>query len=374
MGANGILLVEDDTETRDALAQTLREIGQLQREATQLRKQLRERVAPENLIGACPAMQRVFEIVEQVAASRASVLMLGESGTGKELMASAIHQRSDRAREPFIKLHCAGLSETLLESELFGYQREEADGDVFVDDFARDQGWLQLADHGTLFLDEVGEIPLGTQLKLLRFLELGTFERIGADQSIEVDVRVIATTSIDLEQAVMRGRFREDLFARLGEVTVTLPPLRERGADMLALARLFCDRFAKQHGKHVTGFTDDTLALMAAYDWPGNVRELRAVELAVILAVAGELEPLHFPPSVRTARPPGAPVIPGATMAELARYAILETLRATGSTTKAAEVLGISVRTIQYRLHEYNATGVIDRGSRAHAGSSRAGR
>ncbi|MEJ7603301.1 MAG: sigma-54 dependent transcriptional regulator [Kofleriaceae bacterium] len=355
---------EEDSETTDALAETLRELGQLQREAIALRKQLRERVTPENMIGACPAMQRVFEIVEQVAASEATVMLIGEPGTGKELVACAIHERSPRARGPFIKLHCAGLSASLLERELLG---SEHDG-------GEHPGALQLANGGTLFLDEVGEMSLEPQLALLHFLVLGTFERIGGDRAIEADVRVVASTSTELEPAVMRGRFREDLFAQLGEVSIVLPPLRERLTDLPALARLFCDRFAKQHDKAITGFSDDALALMASHDWPGNVRELeRAVELAIILATTGELEPLHLPPSVRTANASGAPVVPGATMAELARYAILATLRATGSTTKAAEMLGISVRTIQYRLHEYNATGLIDRTSR-HAAGSRVGR
>jgi len=333
------------------------EARQLKREAYQLRKRVRDRVAPENIVGASPSMQRVFEIVDQVAPSRATVLILGETGTGKELVANAIHQRSHRANGPFIKLHCAALSESLLESELFGYERDVYIDDAFIDEIARDDGWLQLADGGTLFLDEIGDIPMGIQLKLLRFLEEHEFERVGGARPIHVDVRIIAASSINLFDEVLQGRFREDLFERLSVAAIEMTPLRDRRTDIPALARFFCERFAKEHDKRLDGFAPETLALLTAYDWPGNVRELEsAIELAVIFASGNQLEPQHFPPSVRSSVAAGAPQIPGSTLGELARYAILETLRATGSTSKAAEMLGISVRTIQYRLHQYNET------------------
>jgi DNA-binding NtrC family response regulator len=324
----------------------------LRREAAQLRKRVRDRVAPGNMIGSSPPMQRVFEIVEQVAPSRATVLITGESGTGKELVASAIHQRSPRANGPFIKLHCAALAESLLESELFGHEKG-----AFTGAMARKDGRFSMADGGTLFLDEIGEISGSLQVKLLRFLQEHEFERVGGTQTIRVDVRVVAATNRDLQDEVARGRFREDLFYRLNVVNIETPPLRRRKSDIPAIAKFFLDRYAKENAKAIEAIAPAALALLAGYDWPGNVRELEnAIERAVVLATGAEIEVRHLPPNVRPSAPTGMPVIPGATMAEIERYAILETLKATGgSTSKAAEVLDISTRTIQYRLHQYQA-------------------
>jgi len=326
---------------------------QLERETRQLRVRVRDRVAPNNLVGTAPPMQRVFEIVDQVAPSRATVLITGESGTGKELVANAIHQRSPRADKPFIKLHCAALAESLLESELFGHEKG-----AFTGALARKDGRFSLADTGTLFLDEIGEISPAIQVKLLRFLQEHEFERVGGTQTVKVDVRVIAATNRNLPDEVARGRFREDLFYRLNVVTIEMPPLRERRADIPALVNFFIARYAKDNGKSIDGCTPEALELLMNHSWPGNVRELEnAIERAVVLASGPTLEPQHLPPTVRPAPvPTGMPAIPGATMAEIERYAILETLRMTGgSTSRAAEVLGVSTRTIQYRLHDYNA-------------------
>jgi DNA-binding NtrC family response regulator len=324
----------------------------MRRETAQLRRRVRDRVAPENMVGSSPPMQRVFEIVDQVAPSRATVLITGESGTGKELVANAIHQRSPRANGPFIKLHCAALAESLLESELFGHEKGS-----FTGAMARKDGRFSLADGGTLFLDEIGEISPSLQVKLLRFLQEHEFERVGGTQTIHVDVRVIAATNRDLKEEVARGRFREDLFYRLNVVNIETPPLRERKSDVPAIAKFFLDRYAKDNGKLVETIAPQALELLVAYDWPGNVRELEnAIERAVVLANGTELEARQLPPSVRPVGTAGIPLIPGATMAELERYAILETMKASGgSTSKAAEILGISARTIQYRLHEYQA-------------------
>ena len=327
----------------------------LRAEAARMRQRLTERVSRQNMVGASPPMQRVFEIIEQVAPSKATVLLTGESGTGKELVASAIHERSSRAKGPFIKLHCAALAESLLESELFGHERGAFTGAV-----ARRDGRFQMADGGTLFLDEIGEISPTLQVKLLRFLQEHEFERVGGDQTIRVDVRVIAATNRDLVAEVAKGRFREDLFYRLNVVGLELPPLRDRKSDVAALSRFFLDRYAKDNGKAIDGFAPAAVELMLAYDWPGNVRELEnAVERAVVMCAGREIEPKHLPPAVRPAvasGDPARPAIPGATLADLERYAILETMAAAGgSTSKAAEMLGISVRTIQYRLHQYNA-------------------
>ena len=326
---------------------------QLKRETRQLRARVRDRVAPSNIVGAAPPMQRVFEIVDQVAPSKATVLITGESGTGKELVANAIHQRSPRASGPFIKLHCAALAETLLESELFGHERGAFTGAV-----ARKDGRFQIADSGTLFLDEIGEISPSVQVKLLRFLQEHEFERVGGTQTVRVDVRVIAATNKNLAEEVKAGRFREDLFYRLNVVTIDMPPLRTRKTDIPMLAKFFLDKYAKDNNKPLEGFAPQTLELLMSYDWPGNVRELEnAIERAVVLAGGPLIEPRHLPANVRpTASATGMPPIPGSTLAEIEKYAILETLKATGgSTSKAADMLGISVRTIQYRLHDYNA-------------------
>jgi DNA-binding NtrC family response regulator len=325
---------------------------ELRRETRQLRQRVRDRVAPGNIVGASPPMQRVFEIVDQVAPSKATVLITGESGTGKELVANALHQRSGRASGPFVKLHCAALAESLLESELFGHEKG-----AFTGAMNRKDGRFQIADGGTLFLDEIGEISPAIQVKLLRFLQEHEFERVGGNQTIRVDVRVIAATNRNLADLVAKGKFREDLYYRLNVVALEMPPLRDRRTDIPALAKFFLDRYAKENSKPIEGFMPDAIERLAAYDWPGNVRELEnAVERAVVLCNTAAVEVRHLPPSVQPRMTPaGMPAIPGSTMADIERYAILETLKSTGgSTSRAAEILGISVRTIQYRLHQYN--------------------
>jgi DNA-binding NtrC family response regulator len=330
------------------------ETEELRRETRQLRARVSDRVAPDNIVGIAPPMQQVFEIVDQVAPSRATVLISGESGTGKELIANALHQRSPRAKGPFIKLHCAALAESLLESELFGHERGS-----FTGAMNRKDGRFSLADGGTLFLDEIGEISPAIQVKLLRFLQEHEFERVGGTQTIKVDVRVIAATNRDLTVEMSKGRFREDLFYRLNVVALEMPPLRDRASDIPALADFFLTKFAKANDKQIDSFSPNALELMIAYPWPGNVRELEnAVERAVVLTTGTTIETRALPATIRPNTSPlvsDAPTIPGATMEEIERYAILETMKATGgSTSKAAQMLGISPRTIQYRLHQYN--------------------
>jgi DNA-binding NtrC family response regulator len=326
---------------------------ELVRETRELRQRVRDRVAPSNLIGEAPPMQRVFEIIDQVAPSKATVLITGESGTGKELVANAIHQRSPRANGPFIKLHCAALAESLLESELFGHERGS-----FTGAMARKDGRFSLADGGTLFLDEIGEISPAIQVKLLRFLQEHEFERVGGTQTIRVDVRVIAATNRNLLDEIAKGRFREDLYYRLNVVSLEMPSLRERRSDIPTLVKFFVDRYAKENGKTIEDCAPAALELLMNYNWPGNVRELEnAIERAVVLSSGTSIEAKSLPAAIKPMAPPtGMPVVPGATMAEVERYTILETLKATGgSTSRAAEILGISTRTIQYRLHEYHA-------------------
>jgi len=320
-------------------------------EAENLRRQLRERDAEglQGLIGASNAMQKVYRTAKQVAGSRATVLVTGESGTGKGELARAIHALSPRASKPFVSLHCAALAETLLESELFGHEKGS-----FTGADKRRTGRFEQANGGTLFLDEIGEIPALTQVKLLHVLQERTFQRVGGNETVSVDVRLVAATNRDLAADVREGRFREDLYYRLNVVHIDMPPLRVRGGDALVLATHFLQKFALENHKRVDGFTEKARAKIVSHRWPGNVRALEnAIERAVVLCEGSLIDEddLPFEAASETL---GSLRIPGATMAELERHAILKTLEATdGSTTKAAEILDISVRTIQYRLHEY---------------------
>ncbi len=336
----------------------------LRREAGQLRERLTQRHRLSSLIGSSAAMQGVFETVLQVAPSRASVLIMGESGTGKELIAAAIHQHSPRASRPFIKLHCAALAESLLESELFGHERGS-----FTGAMGRREGRFEQADGGTLFLDEVGEFPPAVQVKLLRFLQEREFERVGGNQTIKVDVRIVAATNKDLRARVREGTFREDLYYRLNVVSIEMPPLRARPNDIPLLAVHFLRKYAAENGKKVRAFTDDALAELVHYPWPGNVRELEnAVERAVVICRGDEVRSQDLIPTIASSSGAAGrnewPVVPGATMADIERHAILKTLEHVGgATTRAAEMLGISARTIQYRLREYSGaprTGKFD--------------
>ncbi len=328
---------------------------QLRAEAGLLRERLSQRHRVSSMIGSSPAMQEIFDTILQVAPSRASVLITGESGTGKELVAAALHEHSPRARGPFVKLHCSALAETLLESELFGHERGAFTGAV-----ARRDGRFQQAHGGTLFLDEIGEISPAVQVKLLRFLQEHEFERVGGNQTIKVDVRVVAATNRDLLARVKEGQFREDLYYRLNVVTIETPPLRIRPSDIALLAAHFLARFAKENGKVISGFAEAALERLTRYHWPGNVRELEnAIERAVVVCRGETIRPEDLSSSIVPLRGEGgAPAIPGCTLAELERYAILKTLEHTGgSTSRAAEMLGISPRKIQYKLHEYGDGG-----------------
>ncbi len=327
----------------------------LRQEAGQLRHRLAQRHRLPNLIGASQPMQAVFDTVLQVAPSRATVLITGESGTGKELIAAALHEHSPRAAKPFVKLHCAALSETLLESELFGHERGAFTGAV-----NRRDGRFQQADRGTLFLDEIGEISPTIQVKLLRFLQEHEFERVGANQTTKVDVRIIAATNRNLRERVKQGHFREDLFYRLNVVAIEMPPLRTRSSDIGLLAQYFLARYAKENAKPISGLTDSALDKLLRYPWPGNVRELEnAIERAVVIC-RGEMicsEDLALTNAEESGKAQAAqdyPPVPGASLAAVERFAILKTLEYVGgSTSKAAEILGISPRKIQYKLQAY---------------------
>jgi two-component system NtrC family response regulator/two-component system response regulator HydG len=325
----------------------------LVQDAKTLRERVRERYRFPNIIGESPQLQAVFDVVKRAAPTKATILLLGESGTGKELVAQAIHEESPRRDKPFVKVNCSALSESLLESELFGHERGSFTGAV-----GRREGRFELADGGTLFLDEIGEMSPSIQVKLLRVLQMKEFERVGGSETLKVDVRLVTATNRDLSVEVKAGRFRDDLFYRLNVVAVTLPPLRTRKSDVPGLVNHFISKYARSYGKELRGLAPGTLNALLGYDWPGNIRELEnMIERAVVLSTGPELTTDDLPTTLRGPRPRAASpesLIPGATLHEIEREAILRTLEMVeGSTSRAAEVLGISVRKIQYRLKDY---------------------
>jgi two-component system response regulator HydG len=353
-GAEDYLGKPVDLQALEVAIERALEHREVKTEAQNLRRQLegRDSAGLQGLLGTSPVMQRVYRVAQQVAGSRATVLVTGESGTGKGELARSIHALGPRADKPFVTLHCSALAESLLESELFGHEKGS-----FTGADRRRAGRFEQANGGTLFLDEIGEIPPATQVKLLRVLQERSFERVGGNETLNVDVRVIAATNKDLAAEVQHGRFREDLFYRLNVVHIEMPPLRLRGADILALADHFLRRFALENHKRIEGFSTEARAKLLAFRWPGNVRALEnAIERAVVLTEASLIGPDDLP-FEGTPDSLGSLTIPGSTMAEIERYAITKTLEATGgSTTKAADLLDISVRTIQYRMHEYGMT------------------
>ncbi len=359
-GAEDYLTKPVDVEEVEYLLDQVLKRRKLLSETRLLRERLDEKYRFENIIGRSAEMLEVFRLVEQVAPTQASVLITGESGTGKELIAQAIHQRSQRRDAAFIKVSCAALPETLLESELFGHERG-----AFTGALARRAGRFELAAGGTVFLDEVGDIPLGMQVKLLRFLQDHQFERVGGNQTLTVDVRVITATHRDLQAFIKEGKFREDLYYRLNVIEIPLPPLRSRLQDIPLLTDFFVKKYSAANGKEIKAVPDETLSALMAYSWPGNVRELEhALERAVILSRGEELDLSLFPTLPRAAQPARMakkPVSPGATMEEIEREAILRTLESVGgSTSRAAAVLKISPRTIQYKLKEYRSRSVAE--------------
>ncbi|NUO52324.1 MAG: sigma-54-dependent Fis family transcriptional regulator [Polyangiaceae bacterium] len=321
-------------------------------ENAKLKEKLRDKNPFGQIVAGHPTMLEALELAGQVASSKATVLVVGETGTGKELVAELIHRESPRKNKPLVRLNCAALSESLLESELFGHERGAFTGAV-----GRREGRFEQADGGTLFLDEVSEIPMATQVKLLRVLQERAFERVGGNDTIHVDVRIISASNRDLEQRVKDGQFREDLYYRLNVVTIPIPPLRERASDIAPLATFFLGRYAEENGKRIEGMSDEVVAALGAHTWPGNVRELEnVIERAVVLCDGARLELKHLPRNLVPRGPEAeeAPRIPGATIQELERWAILKTLEACrGSTSRAAAILGVSPRKIQYKLREY---------------------
>jgi two-component system response regulator AtoC len=331
------------------------------RENQELRQQVERKFGLENMIGASPAINAVMATIRQVAPSRATVLVLGESGTGKELAARAIHQLSPRAQARFVAVHCASLSTQLLESELFGHEKG-----AFTGAMERRIGRFEQAAGGTLFLDEIGEIDPNTQVKILRVLGERTFERVGGNQTLKADVRLITATNKDLSKLVNEEKFREDLFFRLNVVQITLPPLRARKEDIPLLAQAFVKESCRENGKSLKEINDETLACLLNYDWPGNVRELRtAIEHGVVMSNSSAVFPKDLPAHIRSGyKIPTAPsllsssqtLLPaqdGLNLRESAHYLILRALEECGGNrSKAAQKLGISRRTLYRRLQE----------------------
>jgi two-component system response regulator HydG len=316
-----------------------------------LQRRLDELAGAGEILGESPAIRQVLALVKQVAPTSATVLIQGESGTGKELVARALHEGSPRREQPFIRVNCAALPEALLESELFGYERG-----AFTGALARKEGRFELADGGTLLLDEVGDLSSATQAKLLRVLQDGEFERLGGTKTLKADVRIVAATNQDLALLVKERRFREDLYYRLNVITIEIPPLRERPEDIPLLAQHFLRLYAARNHRSLEGFTETVLARLRAYPWPGNVRELEhALERAVILARGTLIDEGDLPTVVGQAET-ASRVIPipiGMPLDEVEQRLIEETLRLTkGNKELAAKLLGIASRTIYRKLKE----------------------
>jgi two-component system, NtrC family, response regulator AtoC len=346
----------DELEMR--ITRALRQ-QKLEVENVNLRQQLHHKFGVENIIGDSGPMREVLDIIQQVAPTRATVLIEGESGTGKELVARAIHQLSPRARQRLVTVHCAALSPTLLESELFGHEKG-----AFTGAHERRVGRFEEAQGGTLFLDEIGEIDQLIQVKLLRFLGERTFERVGSNKTLTADVRLVAATNKRLEELVKTGAFREDLYFRLKVVEIRMPALRERMEDVPLLAHAFLREAAEENDKPVKEIAPEAMEVLMNYSWPGNVRELRtAIEHAVVLSRGEKIVPRDLPGTVRGANAPAAetPVLSaagGLTVKEAERQLIVRALKETGgSRTLAAKKLGMSRRTLHRKLHTYHLEG-----------------
>jgi len=352
-GAYDYLTKPVDIQRLKILLDKIVERLETMREVKALRRQLREHGTFGSLTGNSSEMRKIYQVVEQAAPTSASVLITGESGTGKELVAQTLHQLSPRATFPFIAINCAAIPETLLESEIFGHEKGAFTGAV-----DRRQGCFELADRGTLFLDEIGEMTPATQVKLLRVLQERRFRRLGGRTEQSVDVRVIAATNIDPVEAVQKGRLREDLYYRLNVFSFRLPTLRERKDDLPLLVQAFVKEFNMRNQKAIVGLDQRAMRMIEHYGWPGNVRELRnVIERATILAPGPFIEAKHLPPALAdeppVAQQPPIALAPGTTVEEAERRLIVMTLAHTrDNKTRAAEILGISLKTLHNKLNK----------------------
>ena len=323
---------------------------QLEEENVLYREQLGIRFDFSRIIGKSARMRELFDMLATVAPTEATVLLLGESGTGKEIIANAIHQNSPRRERPYIKVNCAALPETLLESELFGHEKG-----AFTGAIEKKKGRFERADGGTIFLDEIGEMSLTTQTKILRVLQEREFEPVGGTKTIKVDVRIIAATNKNLEDEVKRGKFREDLYYRINVVPITIPPLRERAEDVPLLAAHFLRLYGEKNKRMLKGFADGVMDALMRYDWPGNVRELEnIVERTVIMSRGDTITFADLPPAIAGAQGTAIQTSPAISLKDVERETIIKALQQTeGNRTKAAVLLGITRKTLQNKIKEY---------------------
>ncbi len=328
-----------------------------------LRSQLADKFHFKNIIGRSEKMVKIFELIRHIAPYDSSVLIIGESGTGKELIANAIHYNSPRAAMPFIKVSCASLSEGIIESELFGHERG-----AFTGAIASRKGRFELAHQGTLFLDEVEDIPPSTQIKLLRVLQEGEFERVGGNKTLQINIRIIAASNRDLQEAVKHSTFREDLYYRLNVVNIKLPPLRERKEDIPFLIQFFIEKFNKKYEMKVKGVSQRAMSLLMDYSWSGNVRELEnTIESALVIHTPEVLDLQHLPQEIREFKEAQevVPIKIGMPLEEVEREMLLQTLKWTrGNKQKAAKLLGINVRTIHRKIEEIQGVSGLGDGLR----------
>ena len=358
-GAYDFLMKPVNLDHLDLLLQRALRSRDVEAENVQLREQLDDKFGMENIVGNSGVMQELFDTIKQAAPTQATVLIQGASGTGKELVAHAVHRLSTRVKGPFVAVHCAALSATLLESELFGHEKGAFTGAV-----SQRKGRFEMADGGTLFLDEISEIDAAVQVKLLRVLEERTFERVGGAHPVEVDIRLVAATNRDLKALVAEGKFREDLFFRLDVVNIMLPPLRDRLDDIPMLCTHFISEFSEKNAKPVESITPDAMNLLMAYPWPGNVRELRnTIEKMVVLCRGDRLTARDIPASIKDEAKCGSTsggatsvlsVAPESSLADAEKTMIYAAIKQQGGNrTKAAEALGISRRTLHRKLRQY---------------------
>lgn len=350
-----------DLEHLLKLARNALEIRELSIKNQELRDEVLAQQRISSIIGKSAAMRHIFDLVRKVAPTKASVLITGESGVGKEVIADAIHNLSPRREKPLVKVHCAALAESLLESELFGHEKG-----AFTGAQNRKRGRFEMADSGSLFLDEIGEINQNVQIKILRVLQEKKFERVGGEATVDVDVRFIAATNRDLKLEIAEGRFREDLYYRLNVVNIHVPPLRERREDIPLLAATFLHEFSQENGKELDGFEPRARTALYSYDWPGNVRELRnCIESAVVMASGRFVGLEDLPPGPRSTQEKKEIHLPVfSSLAEAEKIIITETLAMLGGNkSKTAEVLKIGRKTLYQKIEEYGIQ-AADRGEK----------
>lgn len=353
-GAYNFLTKPLNLDQLDMIVKRALESREMSLKHQQLTREIEGTAALKGMVGKSPALQKVLDTIKRVSDSKASVLITGESGVGKELVANAIHNSSNRKNKSFIKVHCAALSETLLESELFGHEKG-----AFTGADKMQKGRFELAHGGTIFLDEIGEINQNVQIKILRVLQEKKFERVGGEQTLEVDVRIVAATNRNLEEEVKAGRFREDLYYRLNVINIYVPPLRERKDDIPLLIASFLDEFNKENNKHIKGINNRAKSAMFNYSWPGNIRELRnCMESAVVMCLGDEIGLEDLPPTVAQSTANNSINIPlGITLDEVEKVVVQENLAANkNNKSKTAEILGIGRKTLQRKLSEWGIT------------------